>query len=98
VVFILAWLLFSYIWMDWIVGENCFENADCGSTGIEKAVAVVQLLVALPGLLAGGFANVQRARLAISGRPSSVLGALKIVGLSFLAWGIVLMVALWGPI
>jgi hypothetical protein len=98
VLFILAWLLFSVVWASWILGEGCFEVDDCGSSGLEKAVAVVQFLVALPGFVAGGFVNVQRARLVLSGRLSDVTGALKVIGLSVLAWGLVLLGALWGPV
>ena len=97
VLLLLAWLAFSLVWASWILGEGCFEVDDCGSTGLEKAVAVLQFLVALPGLLAGGWVNLQWARLALTGRPSRVTDALRVVGLSFLAWGLVLLVALWGP-
>ena len=96
--FIVAWLLFSFVWASWILGEGCFEVDECGTSGLEKAVAAVQFLVALPGVLAGGYVTFQRARLAATGRPSDVTRPLKLAGLSFLAWGFVLFVALWGPV
>ena len=55
----------------------------------------MQFLVALPGFAAGGYVIFQRVRLAATGRPSNVMRALKLTGLSFLAWGLVLVIALW---
>ena len=98
VLFVLLWAAFSFVWASWIVGEGCLEVDDCGTSGLEKAVAVVQFLVALPGFAAGGYVSFQRVRLAATGHPSDVTRALKLTGLSFLAWGFVLLVALWGPV
>jgi hypothetical protein len=91
----LVWLLLSVSWAAYVLGNNCFEGP-CSFTDTEKTVAVIQALIAAPGLIAAGFTLVQGARFAIAGHASDYTKqALKTAGAVLVGWIVFLMLAVW---
>jgi hypothetical protein len=94
-VLVLGWLLLVVAWAVQVLGNNCIESV-CTFTRTEKTVAVVQALIAAPGLVALGFAVAQGARYALTTQASPYIKpALQTAGTVLAGWGVLLRVALW---
>jgi hypothetical protein len=93
-VLILGWLLLSGAWAVYVLGNDCFEGP-CTFSDTEKTVAVIQALIAAPGLIALGFAVAQGVRYTINTESSTYAKqSLQVAGGVFAAWVVFLLAAL----
>jgi len=81
-------------WAVYVLGDNCFDGP-CMFSSTEKTVAVLQALIAAPGLVALGFALVQGVRYTLSFQSSDYTRqSLQAAGAILAAWIVFLLLAL----
>lgn len=93
-VLLLGWLVLVTFWAVYVLGDNCFDGP-CTFSSTQKTVAVLQAVIAAPGLVALGFAIAQGLRYAFSFQASTFTKqSLQTGGAILAAWIAFLLLAL----